>query len=51
MEKDFLDALRDSKSVSVKIELGYANSNTQRPNVFNIVAIINGKKNFYNFEQ
>lgn len=51
MEKHFLDELKAGKSISVKIELGYANSNSTRPSSFKIVAITNGKPKEWRFDQ
>lgn len=51
MEREFQQALKDGKSVSVKIEVGYPAGGGVRPSEFTVVADIGGKPYKRTFKQ
>jgi hypothetical protein len=51
MEKQFMDALDAKKTVSVKIDVGYPAGGGTRPNLFTVVATIDGKSKSFEFHQ
>jgi len=51
MENYLREELRAGKAVSVKIEVGYPSSGGARPEIFNVIAKINGITKEFPFRQ
>jgi len=51
MERQLANELKVGKAVSVKIDVGYPNSSSARPNEFNVTAVIDGVKKTWEFDQ
>lgn len=43
MEREFAQALKEGKTVSMKIEVGYPAGGGERPSVFRVISVINGR--------
>lgn len=51
MELQLANELKAGKSVNIKIDVGYSNSSSVRPNEFNVTAVIDGVKKTWEFDQ
>jgi filamentous hemagglutinin len=51
MEREFAGYLKEGKSVTVKIDVGYPASGGVRPSEFTVAALINGERQEFKFKQ
>lgn len=51
MENSLRSELEAGKTVSIKVDVGYANGNSSRPSSFFVIAKIDGKPKEWEFEQ